>query len=210
MVFDGDPHAGIDGPAALRLQHLDRVFNSCLDAAFALAVFAVAENNAKNRRAERVGYSNTQGEVFFRRAPILSKSPGRWADTPTSQMNLQPLVPRRLSNVLQITVIQFFKRSQVGNEKRVGPERGRVVDQLRRFPTHPAHGEIVDAEFHTAATRGGRLAVCWETQSDARSGEGGDFDELAPGQFRIIHGLMTCPPSAAITIADQNHLALKL
>ena len=51
-----------------------------------------------------------------------------------------------LAYARQVLVVHRLERIEVGDEQRRAAERGRVVDQLRRFPSHRADGEVVETE----------------------------------------------------------------
>ena len=90
VILDRDLHAGIERLLSARFQHLHRVGDPRADAALGLAIFAGAEDDAEDRRAERLRHAEPESQMLLRGAPVLFEAHRGRADAPATRVELDP------------------------------------------------------------------------------------------------------------------------
>src|SRR5262245_63812329 len=88
MVFDGDFHSRIDGPAADGMAHLDCIFPAGLEASRQAAIIGCALIAADDGRSKSFCHTNRQCEVLFRRTKSRIEALCRRADASCPCLNL--------------------------------------------------------------------------------------------------------------------------
>ena len=146
VVLNRHLHPRIARLAAAGLQDGDGVRDTRLNAAFGFAILHRAQDGAENRGTEGFCHPQSEPKVFFSGAPGPFERLRRRADAPTARVDRDAEVVGFSFHFTKPGLVEAFVRVEIGNDQRIEPQPGRVVEEGGRFPAHRAHGIVVHPE----------------------------------------------------------------